>query len=51
MGEGVLELRVEDARDYLLVPDFRKAKGAQKKAITAAFDKLCERESVTSSTK
>jgi type I restriction enzyme M protein len=44
MGDGVLELKVEDAREYLLVPDLRKAKEVHKKAITAAFKALCQRE-------
>ena len=44
MGDGVLELKVEDARDYLLVPDLRKSTVAQKKAITTAFEALCKRE-------
>jgi type I restriction enzyme M protein len=44
MGDGVLELRVEDARDYLLVPDIRKSTAAEKKAIADAFEKVCQRE-------
>ena len=44
MGDGVLELRVEDARDYLIVPDIRKATVAQKKAITDAFENVCGRD-------
>ncbi|SPE51716.1 hypothetical protein SBV1_1410002 [Verrucomicrobia bacterium] len=44
MGDGVLELRVEDARDYMLVPDLRSAASAAKKAIIDAFGKVCERE-------
>jgi hypothetical protein len=44
LGEGVLRLKVEDARDYLLVPDLRKATAAQKKAISDAFGRLCERD-------
>jgi hypothetical protein len=44
MGDGVLELKVEDARDYLLVPDIRNATAAQKKEITTAFEALCKRE-------
>lgn len=44
MGDGVLELKVEDARDYLLVPDLRKSTPGQKKAITSAFETLCKRE-------
>jgi hypothetical protein len=44
MGDGVLELKVEDAREYLLVPDLREANDAHKKAITTAFETLCQRE-------
>jgi len=44
LGEGVLRLKVEDARDYLLVPDVRKATSAQKQAICEAFDELRERD-------
>ena len=44
MGDGVLELKVEDARDYLLVPDLRKATFDQKKTITTLFEALCKRE-------
>jgi type I restriction enzyme M protein len=43
MGEGVLELRVEDARDYLLVPDVRGVSPKQRKFITDAFAALCQR--------
>lgn len=43
-GDGVLELRVEDARDYMIVPDLRSASASVKKAITDAFEKLCERD-------
>ena len=44
MGDGVLELKVEDANDYLLVPDLREASLDQKNAITYAFKRLCTRE-------
>jgi type I restriction enzyme M protein len=44
LGEGVLRLKVEDARDYLLVPDIRKTTAADKKAICDAFKKLFERD-------
>lgn len=44
MGDGVLELKVEDTRDYLLVPNITKASAAQKKAIATAFETLCKRE-------
>ena len=43
LGDGVLELTVEDARDYLLVPDLREVTPENKKAITTAFDVLCTR--------
>lgn len=44
MGDGVLELTVEEANDYLFVPDVRNATAAQKNEITAAFETLCKRE-------
>ncbi|MDW8309430.1 MAG: N-6 DNA methylase, partial [Verrucomicrobiales bacterium] len=44
MGDGALELMVEDVRDYLLVPDVRGASAAQKRAIIDAFEKLCQRD-------
>lgn len=44
MGDGVLEFAVEDARDYLFVPDLRHASAAQKKAVMDAFEKLCSRD-------
>ena len=44
MGDGVLELAVEDANHYLLVPDLRAASASEKRAITGAFEKLCERD-------
>lgn len=44
MGDGALELTVEDARDYLLVPDLRKLSVAGRKAISSAFKDLCKRE-------
>jgi len=44
MGDGVLELKVEDARDYLFVPDLRKVSAASKKTILKAFGALCQRE-------
>jgi hypothetical protein len=44
MGDGVLELTVEEANDYLLVPDIFKVNPAQKNSITAAFETLCKRE-------
>jgi len=44
MGDGVLELTVEDANDYLLVPDLRNISAIQKKAIATALDSLCLRK-------
>ncbi len=44
MGDGALELTVEDARDYLVVPDLRKVSAAHKEAIKLAFQTLCQRE-------
>jgi hypothetical protein len=44
MGDGVLELAVEDANDFLLVPDLRSASVSERKAITVAFEKLCDRD-------
>jgi hypothetical protein len=44
MGDGVLEMTIEDARDHLLVPDFRHASTSQKKAIDDAFEALCSRD-------
>jgi hypothetical protein len=44
LSDGALEFSAEDARDYLLVPALRNATAKKKKAITDAFEKLCERE-------
>jgi methylase of polypeptide subunit release factors len=43
MGDGALELTVEDARDYLHVPDPRRFDEAQRQAILAAFQPLLQR--------
>ena len=43
MGDGALELTVEDARDYLYVPDARKFDKANRKAIHIAFQPLLKR--------
>jgi len=43
LGDGALELAVEDARDYLLVPDVRRFSGKQRQRILAAFEPLLER--------
>jgi hypothetical protein len=44
MGDGALIIKVEDARDYLLVPDLRKATKDQLKEVGEAFAKVCKRE-------
>jgi hypothetical protein len=43
LGDGALELSVEDARDYLCVPDIRGFDHASREAITAAFHPLLKR--------
>lgn len=43
MGDGALELTVEDARDYLFVPDPRKFDDESQQAIRAAFQPLLQR--------
>jgi hypothetical protein len=43
MGDGVLELKVEDARDYLYIPDVRRFDQPSREAILAAFQPLLER--------
>jgi len=43
MGDGALELTVEDARDYLFVPDPRKFDESSQQAIRAAFKLLLQR--------
>jgi type I restriction enzyme M protein len=42
-GDGVCELRVEDAREYLPVPDVRKAAKQVRNKIDKAFESLLER--------
>ena len=44
MGDGALEMKVEDARDYLSVPDLRLLPSAQKKRIGKAFQPLLNRD-------
>jgi hypothetical protein len=39
-----LEFSVEDARDYLLVPNLTKITAKQQESITDAFAKLCQRD-------
>ncbi len=43
LGEGALELKVEDARDYLLIPDIRKFSQEQCQSIIEAFKPLLQR--------
>lgn len=43
LGDGVLELTVEDARDYLLVPDVRQFDEAARQKIEEAFQPLLTR--------
>ncbi len=43
MGDGALELKVEDARDYLLVPNPRKFNKSSRQAIRTAFQPLLQR--------
>jgi len=43
LGDGVLELTVEEARDYLLVPDVRRFDAAASQAVVAAFQPLLKR--------
>jgi type I restriction enzyme M protein len=43
LGDGALELKVEDARDYLFVPDPRKFDKTSQKAIRKAFRPLLQR--------
>ena len=43
LGDGVLEFSVEDARDYLLVPDVRSTNKSTERQIADAFAKILER--------
>jgi len=43
LGDGVLDVMVEDARDYLLVPDIRSASKPMVKTIVSAFQPLLKR--------
>jgi hypothetical protein len=43
LGDGALELKVEDARDYLEVPDIRQFSEEDRRAIVDAFQPLLER--------
>jgi len=43
LGEGALDVMVEDAREYLLVPDVNSFSARQKRQILAAFDRLLAR--------
>lgn len=44
MGDGVLEVVVEEARDYLLIPDIRHATATAIKRIANSFALLLDRE-------
>jgi len=44
LGDGVLDGMVEDVRDYLLVPDVRRASASAKRKILQAFQPLLKRE-------
>lgn len=43
LGDGVLELTVEEARDYLLVPDVRQFDAAARQAVVVVFQPLLKR--------
>lgn len=43
LGDGVLELKVEDARDYLYIPDVRMFDNVSKNAILKAFQPILNR--------
>ena len=43
LGDGVLELKVEDARDYLLIPDIKQFDEAARQSIVSAFQPLLRR--------
>ena len=43
LGDGALELTVEDARDYLRVPDVRRFDPRSRQAILSAFEPLLKR--------
>jgi hypothetical protein len=44
MGDGALEMKVEDAREYLPVPDLRPLSAASKKRIGTSFQPLLNRD-------
>lgn len=44
MGDGALEMKVEDAREYLPVPDLRPLSAAMKKKIGKSFHPLLNRD-------
>jgi type I restriction enzyme M protein len=46
LGDGVLATKVEEANDYLIIPDIRTTTEAQKVHIKEAFKLLCKREIV-----
>jgi hypothetical protein len=43
MGDGALELKVKDARDYLYMPDARQFDAAERQAVVRVFQPLLER--------
>lgn len=43
LGDGALELTVEDAKDYLITPDVRKFTNEQQQAIITVFEPLLDR--------
>lgn len=44
LGEGALDTTVEEAQEYMVVPDPTYIKGKQKEGILIAFDELADRE-------
>jgi hypothetical protein len=44
MGDGVLDMTVEEAKDYLFVPNLHRVSDVEKRVITKAFEPLCKRE-------
>ena len=43
LGDGALELAVEDARDHLLIPDLRNLEAKSRKSILTAFQSMLQR--------
>lgn len=44
LGDGALKMQVEDARDYLFIPDVRSLTSSEKATIRKTFQKICLRE-------